>query len=87
MQTAYPDYRHYTARDYGTRVGFYRLLDAFARHGRGEGVGRRSMPRSPIAIRRVIADIVAAGHEIVAHSTDMNGTIATGLAEADERTR
>ena len=28
MQTAYPDYRHYTAREYGTRVGFYRLLDA-----------------------------------------------------------
>ena len=29
MQTAYPDYRHYTAREYGTRVGLYRLLDAF----------------------------------------------------------
>lgn len=33
MQTAYPDYRHYTAREYGTRVGFYRLLDAFAKAG------------------------------------------------------
>ena len=29
--------------------------------------------------------IIAAGHEIIAHSTDMNGTIATGLPEADER--
>src|SRR3546814_5097052 len=33
MQTAYPDYRHYTAREYGTRVGLYRLLDAFERIG------------------------------------------------------
>ena len=32
MQTPYPDYRHYTAREYGARVGFYRLLDAFANH-------------------------------------------------------
>src|SRR3546814_937098 len=29
--------------------------------------------------------ILAAGHEIVAHSTDMNGTIASGLPEAEER--
>ena len=27
MQTAYPDYRHYTAREYGTRIGLYRLLE------------------------------------------------------------
>jgi allantoinase len=33
----------------------------------------------------IIADIVAAGHEIIAHSTDMNGTIASGLPEDDER--
>ena len=33
MQTPYPDYRHYTARDYGTRVGVYRMLDAFAQAG------------------------------------------------------
>src|SRR5690606_40701651 len=26
MQTAYPDYRHYTAREYGTRIGIYRLF-------------------------------------------------------------
>lgn len=83
MQTAYPDYRHYTARDYGTRVGLYRLLDAFA------AVGARATIAVNAAIAErypsIIADIVAAGHEIVAHSTDMNGTIATGLPEADER--
>ncbi len=83
MQTAYPDYRHYTARDYGTRIGLYRLLDAFAKVGARVSVATNSV----IATRypEVVADIVSAGHEIVAHSTDMNGTIATGLAEEDER--
>jgi hypothetical protein len=33
----------------------------------------------------LIAEIVAAGHEIVAHSTDMNGTIASGLPIDAER--
>lgn len=83
MVTPYPDYRHYTAREYGTRVGAYRLLDAFAKVG-----ARASFAvNGAIADRypALVADIVSAGHEIVAHSTDMNGTIATGLAEDDER--
>lgn len=83
MQTAYPDYRHYTSRDYGTRVGFYRLLDAFAKAGVTVSVAANAA----IAERypQVIADIMAAGHEIIAHSTDMNGTIASGLPIEDER--
>lgn len=83
MQTPYPDYRHYTAREYGTRVGFYRLLDAFAKAGITVSVATNAAiaERYPSIVR----DIVAAGHEIVAHSTDMNGTIATGLDEAVER--
>ncbi|MEX6724960.1 polysaccharide deacetylase family protein [Parapedomonas caeni] len=83
MQTAYPDYRHYTAREYGTRVGFYRLLDAFAK----AGVRASVAANGAIAERypSIIRDIVAAGHEIIAHTTDMNGTIATGLPEDAER--
>ncbi|TPG49413.1 polysaccharide deacetylase family protein [Sphingomonas glacialis] len=83
MQTAYPDYRHYTAREYGTRVGFYRLLDAFAKAGVSVSVAANSAiaERYPSIIR----DVVAAGHEIIAHSTDMNGTIASGLPIAEER--
>lgn len=83
MQTAYPDYRHYTAREYGTRVGFYRLLDAFAKAGVTVSVAANSA----IATRypQVIRDIVSAGHEIIAHSTDMNGTIASTLPIDQER--
>lgn len=83
MQTAYPDYRHYTSRDYGSRVGVYRLLDALDKAGARASIAANAA----IAARypALIADIVAAGHEIIAHSTDMNGTIATGVDEDDER--
>jgi peptidoglycan/xylan/chitin deacetylase (PgdA/CDA1 family) len=83
MQTAYPDYRHYTSREYGSRVGIYRLLDALAAAGMRVSVATNAA----IAQRypSLVADIVAAGHEIVAHSTDMNGTIASGLPEEAER--
>lgn len=83
MQTPYPDYRHYTSRDYGARVGFYRLLDAFAKAGIPVSVAANGA----IAERypAIIQDIVKAGHEIIAHSTDMNGTIATGLDINAER--
>jgi peptidoglycan/xylan/chitin deacetylase (PgdA/CDA1 family) len=77
MQTSYPDYRHYTSRDYGTRVGVYRFLEAFAAAGVTAGFATNAAVarRHPELIR----DITAAGHEIIAHSTDMNGTIASGL--------
>ncbi len=83
MQTAYPDYRHYTAREYGTRIGIYRLLGAFEKVGAKVSVATNSL----IAERypQLVEDIVSAGHEIIAHSTDMNGTIASGMAESDEK--
>ena len=83
MQTAYPDYRHYTSRDYGTQIGFYRLLDAFAKAEVRVSVAANSAiaERHP----QIIADIIAGGHEIIAHSTDMNGTIASGLPIEEER--
>jgi allantoinase len=83
MQTAYPDYRHYTARDYGNRVGVYRLLDVFEK----AGVKASFATNGAIAVRypELIADVVAAGHEIIAHSSDMNGTISSGLALDEEQ--
>ncbi|TZG27213.1 polysaccharide deacetylase family protein [Sphingomonas montanisoli] len=83
MQTTYPDYRHYTSREYGTRVGLYRFLDAFA----ARGIRASFAVNAAIAERypALVADIVAGGHEVVAHSTDMNGTIATGVPEDEER--
>lgn len=83
MVTPYPDYRHYTAREYGTRVGFYRLLDALAK----TGVKASVAANSAIAERYpdLTADIVGAGHEIIAHSTNMNGTVTSAVPIEDER--
>lgn len=83
MQTAYPDYRHYTAREYGTRIGIYRLLGAFEKVGVKVSVATNSV----IAERypQLVEDIIAGGHEIIAHSTDMNGTIAGGIGEENEQ--
>lgn len=83
MVTPYPDYRHYTARDYGNRVGVWRFLDAFA----AAGAKASFATNAAIAERypELIAAIVGGGHEIVAHSTDMNGTIDSSLSEAEER--
>lgn len=83
MQTAFPDYRHFTARDYGSRLGVPRLLEALAQ----AGVPASFAINSAWATRfpSLTTQITRAGHEIIAHSTDMNGTIATGLPEAEER--
>jgi peptidoglycan/xylan/chitin deacetylase (PgdA/CDA1 family) len=82
MQTPYPDYRHFTARDYGLRVGLGRLLGAL------EGVGAKAgIAACGALVERcpgLLEDAAARGHEIVAHPFDMNGAIASTLPEADE---
>jgi hypothetical protein len=82
MQTAFPDYRHYTARDYGNRVGIWRLLDAL------EVRGIRGSVAMNVAVAErypaLLAAVLGGGHEVVAHSTDMNGAIDGSLsAEAE----
>ena len=83
MQTAFPDYRHYTARDYGNRVGVWRMLDALAKVGAKASFAMNAAvaERYPALLRAVLDG----GHEVIAHSTDMNGTIDSSLPEAQER--
>ncbi len=83
MATAFPDYRHFTARDYGSRLGVPRLIEALAKAGATASFAMNAAwaERFPA----LTAEIVAGGHEVVAHSTDMNGTVDSTLAEADER--
>jgi allantoinase len=79
----YPDLRHYTNRDYGSRVGIYRILEVLK---------ERKLPAS-VAMNGVIAerypllmkDIVAEGHEIVAHGLDMDHVHHSGLSADAER--
>lgn len=82
MQTAYPDYRHYTARDYGNRIGAWRLLEALDKAGLRAGFATNAAvaERYPALVEAILA----AGHEIIAHSTDMNGSIDSSVSREAE---
>lgn len=73
----------YTQRDYGNRVGFYRLMKLFDRHGIRPTVAMNSQVavRYPYLLER----IVERGWEIAASGTDMGHLHYGGLDEAAER--
>ena len=83
MQTAYPDFRHYTLRDYGNRVGIFRIMQALEKH---------AIPAS-VAINAAVAQrypslvksCLQRGWEIIANGMDMDHIHHGGLAEAEER--
>ena len=70
MVTPYPDLRHYTAREYGTRVGFFRFLKVF------EALGiKASVPMNAAIAERypfIVEQVISGGHEIIGHSMTMN---------------
>lgn len=83
MQTAYPDLRHYTLRDYGSRVGAYRVMQALDRHG----IRASAAVNAAVAVRypHLLQACVRRGWEIVAHGLDMDHLHHGGLAADEER--
>ena len=83
MQTSYPDLRHYTLRDYGNRVGIFRIMQALERHG----IRATAAVNAAVAARypSLIQACLKRGWEIVANGLDMDHLHHGGLAEADER--
>ncbi|MFN7053965.1 polysaccharide deacetylase family protein [Hyphomonas sp.] len=83
MVTPYPDLRHYTTRDYGNRVGVFRLLTELESAGLkatfavNADLARRYPP--------LIARIRAGGHEIAAHGVSTAHIHHAGLSEEEER--
>lgn len=82
MQTPYPDLRHYTTRDYGLRVGVYRILDALKSVGLTATfpVNGRLLAR----VRPLIEAIAAEGHEIAAYGWDTDSIHWGGVDPASE---
>ncbi|MEM8981805.1 MAG: polysaccharide deacetylase family protein, partial [Pseudomonadota bacterium] len=83
MVTAYPDLRHYTLREYGNRVGVFRIFEALDRYGVAASVAinTRLVERAPYLINRV----VERGHEVLCHGWDMDTPHFGGQAEQEER--
>lgn len=64
MKTPYPDLRHFTTRDYGNRIGVYRLLDILKQHDL-----KATFPLSAALLSRaspLVDAILSDGHEIAA---------------------
>jgi allantoinase len=79
LQTAYPDLRHYTLRDYGNRVGIYRIMKALDRHR----IKASAPVNAAVAARypSLVQECVSRGWEIVGHGLDMDHLHYEGMAE------
>lgn len=83
MVTPYPDMRHYTTRDYGLRIGAFRILQGL----RAAGL-KATFPVNAVLLDRVrplVDAILEDGHEIAAYGWDTDHIHWSGLAVADER--
>jgi peptidoglycan/xylan/chitin deacetylase (PgdA/CDA1 family) len=83
MVTAYPDLRHYTLRDYGNRVGVFRVMAALEAFGLKASVAINAA----VAVRHpsLLAACVEHGWEVIGHGLDMDHLHHEGLSEADEK--
>ena len=83
MQTAYPDLRHYTLRDYGNRVGVWRLMELFDR------LGLRCTVSLSMAVLDMYPDIAEAmltrRYELMSHGL-YNTRYHWNITEDEERT-
>jgi allantoinase len=83
MQTAYPDLRHYTLRDYGNRVGIFRIMQALGRHA----IPATVAVNAAVALRypSLIERCKALGWEFIANGLDMDHLHHGGLDPAEEQ--
>ena len=83
MQTAYPDFRHYTLRDYGNRVGIFRIMQTLDQHHipASVAVNAAVAQRYPSLIQAC----VQRGWEIIANGQDMDHLHHAGLSQAQEQ--
>lgn len=78
----YPDLRHFTLRDYGNRVGIYRVLDALAARDikASFAVNGQLAERAP----QLLKQLAVAG-ELIGHGWNMDTPHHGGLAIEEER--
>lgn len=83
MQTPYPDLRHYTTRDYGNRVGVFRILEALkaASVTATFPINASLLARAPPLIDAILAD----GHEIAAYGLDTDAIHWGAIAPETEK--
>ncbi|MCB1689104.1 MAG: polysaccharide deacetylase family protein, partial [Halioglobus sp.] len=83
MTMPYPDFRHYSLRDYGNRVGIYRLLKAFDEYNINGSFAFNTelAERAPYLLQR----IAERGDEILCHGWNMDSLHYGGMDAQKER--
>jgi allantoinase len=83
MTMPYPDLRHYSLRDYGNRVGLFRILKALDRFGvtPSFAVNSRLLERTPY----LVGLLRERGNEILGHGLHMDALHYGGQDEGEER--
>jgi len=78
----YPDFRHYSSRDYGNRVGIFRILDVLKAYSVPASVALNAA----VAIRypALMRELQQQGVELIAHGLDMGHLHYTGLDPNEE---
>jgi peptidoglycan/xylan/chitin deacetylase (PgdA/CDA1 family) len=78
-----PDYRSYTWREYGARVGIFRIFEALDRHGLTATVATNSgaLARYPQLVR----ECLRRGWEFVAHGSHATRMVSSAMKPDEER--
>jgi peptidoglycan/xylan/chitin deacetylase (PgdA/CDA1 family) len=82
LERPYPDYRYYTHRDYGNRVGIFRIFKILDRLGL-----KASVAMNAAVARRypfLVEQVNRRGYEIIAHGVDMDQLHYGGLDPEQE---
>lgn len=82
MVTPYPDLRHFTTRDYGNRVGVFRILKALKAAGAKATFPINAVLLAPL--RPLVDAILEDGHEIAAYGLDTDHIHWGGLDREEE---
>ena len=85
MVTPFPDLRHYTTRDYGNRVGVFRILKAMREREITAtfALSADLLDLAPPLVEAILND----GHEIAAAGLNGDAIHHSGLSEIEERER
>jgi peptidoglycan/xylan/chitin deacetylase (PgdA/CDA1 family) len=79
----FPDYRGYTWREYGNRVGIFRLFELLDRHRLAVTV-----PVNAMAIERypyLVEEVLRRGWELAAHGISANRMLSSRMSAEEER--
>lgn len=79
----YPDYARQSHREYGHRVGIFRVLDVLAAHRIPATVAVDALTAE--GYPALMAELVARGCEIIAHGVSASQMISSRMSESEER--